>query len=223
MASGALDSLCYTRTMKAFRIMGRVLKATWEDLFLCVSMSLLWWAGVVLIVTAAPATMGLSDVANRIANYKRSGLEFFWPSARSNFWRSWLLFLALLFTLFMIILNIWFYLSGSEWLRLISLLWVWVLLFYFMVAQYLYPLLCQQTEPNLGQAFRNGALLAVRSPLYSALMVLFQATLVVASFAFVLPLLFLLPGMLAISANFALAGLLQEMELAPEPPQGPGR
>lgn len=203
--------------------MGRVLKATWEDLFLCVTVSLLWWAGLMLVVTAAPATLALNDVANRIANYRRSGLEFFWSSARSGFGRSWLLFAGLLATLLMILLNIWFYAGATGWMRIISVLWLWVLLFFFMIAQYLFPLVCQQSEPKLGQALRNGALLAVRSPLYTVLMLLFQGVLIVASFALVLPIVFLLPSMLAFSANFALTGLLQEMDLAPLPPESPQR
>ena len=40
--------------MKAFTVMGRTIKAVYEELFLCVYLSLLWWLGTVLIVTAAP-------------------------------------------------------------------------------------------------------------------------------------------------------------------------
>ena len=47
--------------------MGRVLKATYEELFLCVMMSGLWWVGQILIITAAPATMGMHAAVNRIA------------------------------------------------------------------------------------------------------------------------------------------------------------
>ena len=38
--------------MKAFLIMGRVIKATYEELFLVVGLSVAWWAGTLLIVTA---------------------------------------------------------------------------------------------------------------------------------------------------------------------------
>lgn len=200
-------------------MMGRTLKATWDELFLCVAASLLWWAGLLLIVTAAPATLGLNNVANRLANYRRSGVEFFWSAARGGFARAWLLFGAMLLTFLMILVNIWFYANTTGWLRIVTVLWLWVLLFFFMVGQYLFPLLCQQVEPNIGLALRNGALLAVRSPLYSALSAFFQLILVIASVFLVLPVLFLLPGMLALSANFALTGLLQEMGLAPSPPE----
>ena len=57
--------------MKAFRIMGRVFKATYEELFLVVGLSVTWWIGTLLILTAPMTTAGVQNVANRIANYAR--------------------------------------------------------------------------------------------------------------------------------------------------------
>ncbi len=63
--------------------MGRTLKAAYEDLFLIVGVSLVWWAGALLIVTAGPATRGLQATANRLANYRRSSMDVFWEEART--------------------------------------------------------------------------------------------------------------------------------------------
>ncbi len=65
---------------------------------------------------------------------------------------------------------------------------------------------------------RNALLLAVRHPLYSLLMLLFQIALLVVSFFTVLPIFLLTPAAIAVAANFGLVGLLQEMGLAAEPP-----
>ena len=204
--------------MKSFQIMGRILKATWEDLFLLVSASLVWWIGVLLIVTAGPATMGLYGVTNRLANYRRSNMEFFWSEARRAIGRSWVLLGIILGLLLLILFNIWFYGSGSGWLRTIAVAWWWVLLLFFMIAQYLFPLLNQQNEPDVRQAVRNAFVLAMRSPLYTLLSLLFQIILFVLCVALVLPILVLLPGLIALSSNFMMAGLLQEMGLAEPPP-----
>ena len=61
--------------MKAFTVMGRVLKATYEELFLCVYMSVLWWLGTVLIVTAAPAmaARAASTMATATWPWKKPG------------------------------------------------------------------------------------------------------------------------------------------------------
>jgi hypothetical protein len=67
-------------------------------------------------------------------------------------------------------------------------------------------------------AVRNAALLAVRSPLYSLLNVVFQVALIGLSVFLVVPVLLLTPGLVALAQNFALTGLLQELGLAQEPP-----
>jgi uncharacterized membrane protein YesL len=204
--------------MKAFTIMGRVFKAGYDELFLCVGTSLLWWLGCLLVVTAAPATMGLHNAANRIANYKRTGSEFFWEAFRRQVGRGWLLFLLSLLAPVAIGFNVWFYSQAEGFLRLVSVVWLWGLLFWLLLAQYLIPLFLQQDEVNVCLALRNAALLVVRYPLFSFLMLLFQLTLIALSFALVLPLVLLLPALIALSQNLAMIGILQEMDLVPQPP-----
>jgi hypothetical protein len=90
-----------------------------------------------------------------------------------------------------------------------------------MVGQYVFPFLWQQDEPSLRMALKNGLVLAIRSPLYSILMVAFQMLLIIVSTLLVITIL-VLPALIALSGNFALTGLLQEMELAPQPPEMSG-
>ncbi|MFN8465223.1 MAG: hypothetical protein U0X20_06710 [Caldilineaceae bacterium] len=208
--------------MKAFRIMGRVIKATYEELFLVVGLSVTWWAGTLLIVTAPMTTAGVQSVTNRIANYKRSSFDFFWSGARTNIGRGVLLFLILLLAPPLVGFSINFYFQQQGWLVLFGVLMAWVLLILLMGGQYCFPLFWQQNEPDLKLVIRNGLLLAVRHPLYSILMLLFQGVLIALSFALVVPVMLLLPGMIALSQNFALVGLLQEMDLAPQPPEMSG-
>jgi protein-S-isoprenylcysteine O-methyltransferase Ste14 len=118
--------------------------------------------------------------------------------------------------------SIMFYFEQQGWLVLFGVLMGWVLLLFLMGAQYFFPLYWQQTEPDLKLVVRNGLLLAVRHPLYSLLVLLFQVVLIVLSIFLVVPVMLLLPGMLALSQNIALVGLLQEMNLAPQPPEMSG-
>ncbi len=111
-------------------MMWRVLKALWDDLFVIVGVSVLWWAGAILIVTAGPATLGVNAVTNRIANYKRSGMEFFWSEAKRFPGKAWVLFGGTLIVLALIILNITFYFNAQGWLRYLTVVWIWVLLFF---------------------------------------------------------------------------------------------
>jgi protein-S-isoprenylcysteine O-methyltransferase Ste14 len=208
--------------MKAFFIMGRVIKATYEELFLVVGLSVAWWAGTLLIVTAPMTTAGVQNVANRIANYKRSNFDFFWSGARTHIGRGVLLFFILLLAPPLVVFSINFYFQQQGWLVLFGILMAWVLLILLMGGQYFFPLFWQQNEPDLKLIVRNGLLISVRHPLYSILMLLFQGVLIALSFVLVVPVMLLLPGMIALSQNFALVGLLQEMDLAPQPPEMSG-
>jgi hypothetical protein len=96
---------------------------------------------------------------------------------------------------------------------------LWLLVLAMLAVQYFYPLFWQQTEPSLGLIVRNGFLLVARHPLYSLLMFLFQILLIVLSIVLVAPIVLILPGLLILSHNYALIGLLQEMNLAPPPPE----
>ena len=233
--------------MKAFLVMGRTLKAAYDDLFLCVFLSIAFWVGtlalplifnslarlvnlplsvvapvtLVLMLPAPPVTTGIQKATNRIANYLRVDNSFFWEGTRQYIGRGFLLFAINLLVPAAIIFNIWFYFNSQGWLPIIGVAWIWLLLLWLLMGQYSFPLFWQQDSPDLKLVLRNSALLAVRHPLYSLLMLLFQIVLLAASTALTLPLILLAPGLIALAGNFALAGLLQEIGLAPQPPETP--
>lgn len=209
--------------MKAFLVMGRIFKATYEDLFLCVLMSIAWWVGMIPIVTIPMVIMGMHSASNRLANYRRVDNSFFWGGMRTHIGKGWLLFLASVLIPAAILFNIWFYLNSEGWLAFIGFAWAWLLLLVLMTGQYLFPLIWQQDDPDVRLALRNSLLLALRYPLYSIFMLLFQLVLLAISAGLTLPLVLLYPGMIALTQNFALAGILQEMGLADQPPEIPAR
>jgi len=232
--------------MKAFRVMGRTLKATYDELFLLVLLSVLWWvaplvvvmpaiyvmqrlsgaalplfgivAVVALVLASTPATVGLNRVANRMANYQRVDNSFFWEGAKQNYRRGWILFIITFIFPIGLLFNIWFYGNGQGLMKSFAALWFWVLLLLMMMAQYFFPLLWQQEDRSLILLLRNALLLTLRHPLYTFLILVFQLLVLALSTALAVPLLLLAPGMLAVASNFALTGLLQEMDMAPQPP-----
>jgi len=207
--------------MKAFPAMWRTFKVLYDELFLWVWLSVLWWAGTILILPAAPVAAGLHAVANRSANYKRVDSGFFWDAAKGNIGRSWLLVGTNLLLLVAIVLNIAFYANtAATWARFVAILWLWVIVLVMMGGQYLLPLFFQQDDPSLRLMFRNAFILALRHPLYTFLMLAFQIALIGISFATVLPIFLLMPASVAVAANVGLVSLLQEMGLADPPPPG---
>lgn len=204
--------------MKAFFIMGRVIKGAYDELFLIVAISVVWWLGAILIVTAPLVTVGLHNVANRMANYKRVEMSFFWEGARTRKGQGVLLFLLCLLAPPLMWFSIQFYFDRGGWMLLLGVIMAWVLLFILMAGQYFFPFFWQQDEHKLSLILRNGLVLAVRHPLYTLLLLLFQFLLIALSVVLVVPVILLLPGLLALTQNYAAVGLLQEMGLAPEPP-----
>ncbi|MBE2236795.1 MAG: hypothetical protein IAE81_03335 [Caldilineaceae bacterium] len=205
--------------MKAFIVMGRTLKGAYEEFFLVVGMSLVFWAGTLLIITAPMTWAGVNYVGNRIANYRRAGFDFFWEGAKQFMGRGALLWLLVIVAPPIMVGSVNFYLTNGGWMIVPGFITLWLLVSSLLAGQYFYPLFWQQTEPALGLVLRNSFLLVVRHPLYSLLMLLFQLALVTLSVVLVVPVLLLLPGLLVLSHNFALVGLLQEMDLAPKPPE----
>lgn len=205
--------------MKAFTIMWRVIKGAWDELFLVVGLSLAWWLGTFLIVTAPMTTAGIQQAANRIANYKRVDFSFFWEGFRTNMGRGVLLFLVLLLTPPLIVFSISFYFGFEGWIVTLGVLMAWLLLVALLAGQYCYPLFWQQNSPGLTLVLRNALVIALRHPLYSILMLLFQIFLTVISLLLVVPLILLLPGLIALTQNFALVGVLQDLGMAPQPPE----
>ena len=203
--------------MKAFTIMGRTIRAAYDELFLCVYLSVLWWIGTVVIVTAAPVTLGLHRVANRMANYQRVDSSFFFEGARSHFGRGWILYLIRVGVPVLLGINIWFYFRMEGWIWVVGVFFGWLLVVSVMVGLYLFPLFWQQDDPDHKLVLRNAAILTLQHPLYTFLLLHFIGVIVALS---VIPLimLFLTPALIAIVVNFGLAGILQDMGLAPEPP-----
>ncbi|MEZ4620723.1 MAG: hypothetical protein R2867_35155 [Caldilineaceae bacterium] len=175
------------------------------------------------IVTMPMVIMGMHNACNQLANYRRVDNGFFWDGAKTNIGKGWILFLISLLVPVAIIFNIWFYLNSEGWISFIGFAWFWLLLLVLTTGQYLFPLIWQQDEPDVRLALRNSVLLALRHPIYSFLMLIFQIVLLAISAGLTLPLVLLYPGMIALTQNFALAGILQEMGLAPQPPEIPAR
>jgi uncharacterized membrane protein YesL len=207
--------------MKAFTVMWRTIRALYEDLLLWVWLSVLWWIGVFLVLPAGPVTAGIHNAANRVANYRRVESAFFYEGARATIGKSWLLLGINLLMIAGVAVNIRFYgSSDASWAQIVSIVWVWIMIIILMAGQYFFPLLWQQDDMSVKMVLRNAFILALRHPLYTFLMFLFQVLLLVVSFVTVLPIFLLTPAAVVLAMNFSLVGLLQELDLAPEPPPG---
>ena len=179
--------------------LGHVLRATlsqaWDYAHLVIAGSLLWGVSAALpllamafvrdmrivvvgfyligALTVGPMTVGLYGMSEGMAQRELPSLGALFGSLRRFYWRSVALFLIQAFILGGVLLAAWFYQARFDhWLlEGLSLLWVYVALFWVMMNLYVPALLVRADGSVLG-ALRNGALLTLAHPGYTFLVLL---------------------------------------------------
>lgn len=232
--------------MKAFGVIWTSIKTIYDELFLYIWLSILWWAGpilslmigvgldnlsggesrllvtaitaLLLFATVAPLTAALYRVANRSANYKRIDGSFFWEVVRRPPTKGWLPLLIMLILIGGLALNIRFYFSFTNWVQALGVFFAWILLLVLMASQFFYTLFWQQDEDSLRLLLRNAFVLAIRFPLHSFLLLILQVALLILFGALAVPLFLFGPALVAVVSNTGMVTMLQEMGLAPPPP-----
>jgi uncharacterized membrane protein YesL len=179
--------------------LGHVLRATlsqaWDYAHLVIAGSLLWGlsvaaplaamalvrdmrvaaAGMYLIgaLTVGPMTVALYGMSETMARRELPSLGALFAALRRFYWRAAGLFLVQVFVLGGVLLAAWFYQAKFDhWLlEGLSLLWVYVALFWLTMNLYVPAFLVRTNRSVLG-ALRNGALLTLAHPGYSFLVLL---------------------------------------------------
>lgn len=125
-------------------------------------------------LTVGPVTIALYGMSDTIARRELPSLGVLFSTLRRYYLRGLLLFLVQTFILGGTLLAAWFYhTTARHWaLQALSLLWIYVALFWTMMNLYV-PALLVRGDGSLWSALRNGALLTLAHPGYTFL-VLFQ-------------------------------------------------
>ena len=118
-------------------------------------------AWVLALALAGPGTAGIYYVTNRLANGELLEISRFWEGFRRFFWRGWGLALLDVGTLALLLINVVFYwtLEGAA-IKLLSLVFAYMLLIWFAIQGYLFPLLVEMDQPILRVA-RNSLFLTL--------------------------------------------------------------
>jgi hypothetical protein len=156
-----------------------------------------WLIGIVLwmlLYVPTPGNVALGGVAQVAAGPDIPRFSAFRDALRAH-WRlalrctaaSSLVTLALVW-------NVWFYYNlGTGWLQLVSILWLYVTLFWLALHIYVVPLLLHVAEPRVFDVYRRAAFLALGHAGYT--IVLLLAVLVIGALSIVfLPVYVLVTG-----------------------------
>lgn len=231
--------------MRAFVVFGRALVSFYNELFVLLGISLLWWiTGGVFVglagfigwalfttggpwwlaplaaIPAGPALAALAVVARRCARDIRVDRSYYFDGLRA-YWRHGLALNAIgMVALALLCLNFVFY-FGQQQLLLVafSALWAYLSLLWLSIQLYVYPMLTAMEQPKVLPALRNAALIAAANPFYSALLVILGAALTAISVVLVILLPFLWPALVALLGEHgARLVLIRTGILKEEPP-----
>ena len=116
---------------------------------------------VLVLALAGPGTAGIYYVTNRLANGELLEISRFWEGFRRFFWRGWGLGLLDAGALALLLINIVFYwsLEGVA-IKALSLVFGYMLLIWFAIQGYLFPLLIEMDQPIL-RVVRNALFLTL--------------------------------------------------------------
>ena len=161
--------------MRAFLVTWRSLLSLYNELFLLVGLSLLWWLmggffialaallgwpmltiggpwwlAPIIAIPAGPATAALAHTTHRVARDLRADRSFFFEGFR-EYWKKALGVSAILAIVMSVLtLNLIFYVSRPEPLiQALSLLFILLLVYWLSVQIYAFPILVGMKEPSV--------------------------------------------------------------------------
>ena len=212
---GLNDSL-----VRAFTVFWKSIRAVYDDLFQFVWMSMLWWLGTATVILAPAVHMGLNRVSYRVATYRRIDNDFFYTGVRMNVREAYLSYGLNLVAAIVLVVCIWFYANVElAWVNLMVIPLFWIAVFFMLLTQFVFPLVWEQDERSLRLTYKNAMILVLRYPFFCLLVFLLKsAALILFSLPAGIPLFFFGPALSTTISNYALNYLLQDMGLAPPPP-----
>jgi uncharacterized membrane protein YesL len=117
--------------------------------------------GAISLLLAGPATAGVYAFTNRLAHGELAEVRRFWIGFRRFLWRGWLLGLVDVGVGALLAINIWFYWSqGSIGLRLLAVIFIYLLVLWFVIQSYLYALLVEMDQ-GIVLVGRNALFMAI--------------------------------------------------------------
>ena len=189
--------------MRAFLVAWRSLVSFYNELFLLIGLSLLWWLtggfflalaillgwpmlyiggpwwlAPIIAIPAGPATAALAHVTHRVARDLHADRSFFFEGFR-EYWKKALGVSAILAVVTsVLILNLLFYVSRPEPIvQALSLLFILLLVYWLGVQIYAFPILVGMKEPSVVGAIKMALMMAFANPLFSVLLVIIAALL----------------------------------------------
>jgi uncharacterized membrane protein YesL len=130
---------------------------------------------------------------------------------RRYFRRSWLLAIVVLVISVLLAVNLLFYANfTNQWVRLLSVLWGYLIVFWLAMLIYLFPLLIEQENKSLLLLLRNAALLVLDNLAFTLTLGVLMLLFLLLNVFLVAPLLLIVVSGLALVQSKALLTVLEK-------------
>lgn len=175
------------------------------------------WAVFICVFVASPLIAGEFYLARRIVALEDTSFADLFRGARCFLFRSWALGAVQALISLMLLVNIWFYMTrGMLPAKVLSVVFVYLLVFWAMSAVYHYPVMVEQGS-GVFKTLKRGFLLTLDNLAFTA--GLFFAIIVLACLCGVLVvgMVLLYPGVASLLQTRALRGLFVKYGLLKEP------
>jgi uncharacterized membrane protein YesL len=215
--------------VRAFMTVWRACVSYYNELFLFVGLSLLWWitggifvgAAVVVgwpllqiggpfwlaplvAIPAGPASAALAYAARRAARELRVDRSFYWEGWRM-YWRQALIVNAVsMAILALLLLNLVFYATQQNLLQALTFFFFYLTLSYLGVQAYLFPVLVGLKKTSVWGTLRTAVALALANPIYTLITVILILALTALSVVIAILVLMAWPVVVALIGEHSL-------------------
>ena len=192
------------------RVIGRTLSDWWFAWVRLVMINATWLACCLTIVLLPPATFGMYHAAAELVMGRSMAWSEFLTGARRYFLKSWLWMLINGVVAALLWAKVQFYSQlGEAWAEVLRLIALTLGACWLVVQFYALPYFMIQQQKRLRVALKNGLLTALASPLYSLVLSLFVALLLMASLYFPVLIFVGVPAMIAVLGSHAVRERLE--------------
>lgn len=194
--------------MGPFRLLWRGIADVFEHLLPFMLASILWWLGMLLIVTGPPATIGLFAMTDPRRAIDRPEPADLLTQMRRDALRAWKLFLFIIPIIALLIWDLGFYGGSRGGFAVLAPLWLTLLIIAVAISLAAVSALAL-TDAPVATAFRRGAYVILSSPFRSLLVLLASVFYAVVGAILVVPLVLIVPPLIAATVNRLVLNQLQ--------------
>ena len=199
-----------SRTPATLSVIWQALKTWYDDWFNLFILSFLVTLSWATIILGPPMLFGLFEIGHNLAHGRSNGAGELLRSAKRHFLVSWLWMIINVVVIIVVLVNVSFYWRlGKSWSIILVSVFLFLGLFWAMMQVYVIAYYMEQQNKSIVLAHKNAALTFLASPIYTLILFIYDAFLMIISFGFILPLILGIPALAVVTSSYAVIERIQ--------------